>query len=82
MEWQLQVLQGLSKELSLSLEDKGQLFEDDEKGDSKQSILDEINRIGLQDDTDEQLAQLQKSFFQSLKRVHRIQEVSELFSNG
>ena len=81
MEWQLQVLQGLSKELSLSLEDKGQLFEDDEKGDSKQSILDEINRIGLQDDTDEQLAQLQKSFFQSLKRVHRIQEVSELFSN-
>lgn len=47
MEWQLQVLQGLSKELSLSLEDKGQLFEDDEKGDSKQSILDEINRIGL-----------------------------------
>ena len=37
MEWQGQVLKNLSAELSLSFEDKGQLFEQ-EKVDSKQLI--------------------------------------------
>ena len=55
MDWQLQVLKGLSEELSLSLEDKGQLFEQ-EKVDSKQLIEEDIKQSSIEDGTDEQLA--------------------------
>ena len=57
MEWQLQVLKNLSAELSLSFEDKGQLFEQ-EKVDSKQLIEGKAKINELDDGSDEQFAQL------------------------
>ena len=65
MEWQGQVLKNLSAELSLSFEDKGQLFEQ-EKVDSKQLIEGKVKLNGADGGSDEQFAQLQKQFFQSL----------------
>ena len=57
MEWQLQVLKNLSAELSLSFEDKGQLFEQ-EKIDSKQLIEGKTKINDLDGGSDEQFAQL------------------------
>ena len=57
MEWQLQVLKNLSAELSLSFEDKGQLFEQ-EKIDSKQLIEGKARINDLDGGSDEQFAQL------------------------
>ena len=55
MEWQLQVLKNLSAELSLSFEDKGQLFEQ-EKVDSKQLIEGKARINDLDGGSDEQFA--------------------------
>ena len=57
MEWQLQVLKNLSAELSLSFEDKGQLFEQ-EKVDSKQLTEGKARINDLDGGSDEQFAQL------------------------
>ena len=64
------MLGGLQRELSLSKEDKGHLFEQ-ETIDSKQLVEDSIDRADFA--ANQQLAQLHKAFFKSLERVNRIQ---------
>ena len=69
LQWQIDVLSGLSQELSLSNEDKGQLFEV-ESVDSKQLVEESIGSSEFA--ANQQLAQLHTAFFHSLERVNRI----------
>ena len=63
LQWQIDVLSGLSQQLCLSNEDKGQLFEQ-ETLDSKQLVESSINSGEFA--ANQQLAQLHSTFFESL----------------
>lgn len=77
LQWQIDVLGGLSQELNLSNEDRGNLFEQDTI-DSKQLVEEEISHGEFA--ANQQLAQLHNAFFESLQRVSRIQQVCSLFT--